>query len=110
MILFYACQVPVFKGVSSPLLFSTLKDGSATHGSDGMGGVPDPDPPSRDLIQKEHAVNALIHMANERPGEITLVAIGPLTNLALATKMDPEFSTKLKELVIMGGNIEGKMC
>ena len=73
-----------------------------------MGGVPDPDPPSTDLIQSEHAVNALIRMANERPGEITLVAIGPLTNLALAIKMDPEFSKNLKELFIMGGNVEGK--
>ncbi len=104
-------QIPVFKGAASPLLGQdTTDDGHYHHGNDGMGGVPDPDPPSGDLIQSEHAVCALIRMAYERPGEITLVAIGPLTNLALATKMDPEFSTKLKELVIMGGNIEGKMC
>ena len=75
-----------------------------------MGGVPDPDPPSTDLIQSEHAVNALIRMANERPGEITLVAVGPLTNIALAMKLDPDFSKKLKELIIMGGNIEGRLC
>ncbi|XP_072016099.1 inosine-uridine preferring nucleoside hydrolase-like isoform X4 [Amphiura filiformis] len=102
-------DVPVYKGTACPLISSNKRtDASFTHGSDGMGGIPDPHPPSRDLIQSEHAVNALIRMANEHPGEISLVAIGPLTNLALATKMDPEFSKKLKELVIMGGNIEGR--
>ncbi|XP_072016098.1 uncharacterized protein [Amphiura filiformis] len=102
-------EIPVFKGASSPLIGQDATgDSHYHHGNDGMGGVPDPDPPSRDLIQSEHAVNALIRLANEHPGEISLVAIGPLTNLALATKMDPEFSKNLKELVIMGGNVEGR--
>ena len=101
-------QIPVFKGIGSCLIGPESEDAHIFHGNDGMGGVPDPDPPSRELIQSEHAVNALIRMANERPGEITLVAIGPLTNLAIAAKMDPNFSKKLKKLVIMGGNIEGK--
>ena len=103
-------QIPVYKGASAPLIRpSKQSDGSFHHGDNGMGGVPDPDPPSIDLIQSEHAVSALIRMANERPGEITLVAIGPLTNLALAIKMNPELSKKLKKLVIMGGNITGKV-
>ena len=41
-------------------------------------------------------------------GQITLVALAPLTNVALALNLDPEFPKKLKEIIIMGGNIEGK--
>ena len=107
----FGLQIPVFKGAASPLIGqNTTDEGHYHHGDDGMGGVPDPDPPSIDLIQSEHAVNALIRLANERPGEITLVAVGPLTNIALAMKLDPDFSKKLKELIIMGGNIEGRLC
>lgn len=40
-------------------------------------------------------------------GEITLVALAPLTNIALALRLDPDFGSKLKEVFIMGGNIEG---
>lgn len=43
-------------------------------------------------------------------GEITLITLGPLTNLALAYRLDDGFSSKLKKLVIMGGNTEGKRC
>ena len=41
-------------------------------------------------------------------GEVTLVCLGPLTNLALALNLDPELSRNLKNVVIMGGNIEGE--
>lgn len=42
------------------------------------------------------------------PGEVTLLCIGPLTNVALAIRLDPNFLTKLKNLVVMGGSVEGK--
>ena len=42
-------------------------------------------------------------------GELTLVALAPLTNIALALRLDPEFGRKLKEVYIMGGNIEGNV-
>ena len=44
------------------------------------------------------------------PGEITLVALGPLTNIALAIRLDPAFGSKLKDVIIMGGSIEGEWC
>nr|XP_054769765.1 uncharacterized protein LOC129277637 [Lytechinus pictus] len=97
-------DIPVYSGATKDIL-GTAQVTSA-HGHDGLGDIPNPEtPPPRDLIQSEHAVEGLIRMANEHQGQITLVAIGPLTNVALAMKLDPQFTSKLKELVIMGGNI-----
>ncbi|KAJ7319685.1 hypothetical protein JRQ81_019196 [Phrynocephalus forsythii] len=78
------------------------------YGKDGLGDVPDPSTPGLDLLLKEHAVDAIIRIVNERPGQVSLVAIGPLTNLALAVKMDPALPKKLKNLFIMGGNMAGE--
>ena len=73
-----------------------------------MGDASDIQHPDISLLKTEHAVEALIRLAKEHPGEITLVAIGPLTNVALACRLDSNLTTNLKEVVIMGGNIEGK--
>jgi purine nucleosidase len=58
--------------------------------------------------QTEHAVNALVRMANAAPGQITLVGIAPLTNIAMAVRMDPDLPKKFKRLVLMGGSINGQ--
>ena len=58
------------------------------------------------MLKAEHAASALIRLTNENVGKVTLVAIGPLTNVALACRLDPNFPTRLKHVVIMGGNIE----
>lgn len=73
-----------------------------------MGDVKDIPHPDMSLLKSEHAVNALIRLINQHPGEITLVPIGPLTNIALACRLDPNISSKLKDVVIMGGNFEAK--
>lgn len=84
--------------------------GSASHfhGVDGMGDVEDIPHPDMSLLKTEHAVNALIRFIGLHPGQITLVPIGPLTNVALACRLDPDISSKLKDVFIMGGNIEAK--
>lgn len=76
-------------------------------GSDGFGDVPDPDPPSQEEIQKEHAVSALIRLVHQYPNEIIIVALGPLTNLALAMRIDPAFKKTVKQIVWVGGSIAG---
>uniref|UniRef100_A0AAV2K1Z2 Sodium/hydrogen exchanger n=1 Tax=Knipowitschia caucasica TaxID=637954 RepID=A0AAV2K1Z2_KNICA len=76
-------EIPVFKGASKSILGHEVK-GENFHGLDGLGDAPDPNAPSVDLIQKEGAVSAMIRIVNENPGEVSLVATAPLTNLALA--------------------------
>ncbi|XP_024860375.1 inosine-uridine preferring nucleoside hydrolase isoform X2 [Kryptolebias marmoratus] len=100
-------EIPVFKGAGKPLLGNVI-DAGHFHGQDGLGDAPDPNAPGLDLLQKENAVSAIIRIVNENPGEVSLVATGPLTNLALAVRMDPSLPSKLKGLYIMGGNTESR--
>ena len=96
-------DVPILAGVADALLEREHEDAAHVHGFDGLGdaGIP----ASARAVEKEHAVQALIRLANENPGALTLVAIGPLTNIALATRLDPELPKKYKELIVMGGAI-----
>src|SRR3954467_6600119 len=55
--------------------------------------------------RREHAVAFLISEIERHPGELTILAIGPMTNLALALRMKPEIETKIKRVVFMGGNV-----
>lgn len=93
-------DVPVFAGCDDALVVPASRR-AVSHGIDGLGDVGYPD--SKRKIMPEHAVQALIRMANENPGELTLVALGPLTNIALAARLDPKLPQKYKNLVILGG-------
>ncbi|XP_070688516.1 inosine-uridine preferring nucleoside hydrolase [Pempheris klunzingeri] len=100
--------IPVFRGSSGPLV-GAIHPCSDHFGTDGLGDViKDIDPQWEEKIQREHAVNAMIRLVTENQKQISLVALGPLTNLALAVRLDPCFPQKLKDLYIMGGNMEGK--
>ncbi|KAG8571890.1 hypothetical protein GDO81_011819 [Engystomops pustulosus] len=100
-------DIPVFRGAETAILGQNIH-ASYFHGKDGLGDVPDASAPGLELIQKEHAVDAMKRFASEYPGQISLVATGPLTNLALAVRMDPTFPHKLNSLYIMGGNMESR--
>uniref|UniRef100_A0A4W5KP40 Inosine/uridine-preferring nucleoside hydrolase domain-containing protein n=1 Tax=Hucho hucho TaxID=62062 RepID=A0A4W5KP40_9TELE len=100
-------EIPVFGGAAEPLMGHPLSAGSF-HGQDGLGDAPDPDAPGLELLQTEGAVEAIIRLVNENPGEVCLVAMAPLTNLALAVKIDPTLPQKLKGLFIMGGNTDSR--
>ncbi|KAM3933042.1 pyrimidine-specific ribonucleoside hydrolase RihA-like [Leptodactylus fuscus] len=100
-------EIPVYGGASKPLLANTLH-ASFYHGVDGLGDAADSTAPDIGLLQKEHAVLAMIRIVNEYSGKVSVVATGPLTNLALAVNMDPTFPQKIKSLFIMGGNMESR--
>lgn len=60
------------------------------------------------LLKETHAAQALVQLVKENPGEIIIIAIGPLTNIALASHFDAEFASKVKDIFLMGGCIHGK--
>ncbi|XP_063221409.1 uncharacterized protein LOC134530488 isoform X2 [Bacillus rossius redtenbacheri] len=99
-------DVPVYAGASQSLLVTPPSDNY--FGADGFGDVPYPDPPDpAALVRKCHAANALVELVDKYPGEITVVCLGPLTNLALAIRLDPMFLTKVQRVVVLGGSAEG---
>ena len=92
--------VPVYRGVGKPLM-RALETAQFVHGQDGFGDIGLPlhgrTPASG------HAVLALIETINRLAGEITLITLGPLTNVALALQLDPSIAGKVKRCVVMGG-------
>jgi purine nucleosidase len=92
-------DAPVFKGAAAPLV-RPLRDAHWFHGGDGLGDH-DYAPPKR-APEAEHAVDAILRLARENPG-LTLVTLGPLTNVALALARDPALADRIGRCVIMGG-------
>ncbi len=97
-------EAPVFAGAPRSLMGDDV-DASDVHGSDGLGNTHFP--PSSRPVSSEHAALALVRLANEFPGELDLVTLAPLTNVALAVALDPELPQKYRRLTIMGGAIRG---
>lgn len=64
-----SAQIPVFRGATKPIMGNSINAGYF-HGQDGLGDAPDPKAPSLDMIQKEHAVDAIIRIVNEHPGQV----------------------------------------
>src|SRR5579884_879367 len=93
-------DVPVYKGLGAPLL-RPHRDASQVHGADGMGNMNYP--PPRRGPESKHAVDAMIEAILGAPGEITLVTLGPLSNVATALLRAPELASAVREIVMMGG-------
>lgn len=99
---FFNKTVPVALGADRPLIKDPI-DASDIHGSTGMDGF-DFDEPTDDLVLKENAVNAMYRVIMNSKEPITLVPIGPLTNIALLLKTYPEVKENIAEIVLMGGS------
>jgi len=99
---FFKKDIPVALGAERPLIKAPI-EASNVHGSSGMDGF-DFEEPSKDLLLKENAVNAMyrVIMSSEHP--ITIVPIGPLTNIALLLRLYPEVKNNIAEIVLMGGS------
>src|SRR5690606_13698357 len=96
-------QVPVFAGCDRPLVHAPREDAAHVHGRDGFGDVGYPDPAGQ--AEAEHAAVAILRLSHEHAGRLVLVALGPLTNLALALRLDPTLPQRVARLVVMGGAV-----
>lgn len=94
-------EIPVYRGASRPLIAGP-QHAAGVHGSNGLGDVQLPETGKR--AQNAGAADGLLHLARENPG-LTLVALGPLTNVATALNLYPELEDLLGEIVSMGGAV-----
>lgn len=95
-----ATGIPVSRGADGPIA-SPLRTAEDTHGPQGLGYARLPS--SGAAVTPYDAAQAWVAAARSRPGEVVGVAVGPLTNLALALRAEPALPTLLRRLVIMGG-------
>jgi purine nucleosidase len=95
-------DVPVAMGATEPLV-RALSIAEETHGDTGLGHAILPEPKTQ--VIQENAANLIIDIVNANPGEITILCIGPVTNLALALLKEPTLRKKIKNVVSMAGTI-----
>ena len=95
-------DVPVFAGTDAPLVFPA-RDAAYVHGRDGFGDTGYA--PAARAAEAEHAALAILRLSHEHAGKLLLVALGPLTNLALALKLDPSLPSRVARCVVMGAAV-----
>lgn len=94
-------DVPVAEGSHEPLKGGSPRIADFVHGLDGLGNINLPPPKSKKIDKS--AAEFLVDNVSKYPGEVSILALGPLTNLALAVKRDSSFAHKVKRVVILGG-------
>lgn len=97
-------DVPVFAGSPTPLLHAA-PDAAYVHGNDGFGDIGYA--AAAHSAQDEHAALAILRLSHEHAGRLVLVALGPLTNVALALKLDPTLPSRVARFVAMSGAVTG---
>ena len=97
-------DAPVFAGCAAPLLHPA-RDAAYVHGRDGFGDTAYAAPAR--AAETEHAALAILRLSHTHAGRLLLVALGPLTNLALALKLDPSLPQRIARIVVMGGAVTG---
>ncbi|HLU13530.1 MAG TPA: nucleoside hydrolase, partial [Arenimonas sp.] len=98
-------DVPVHPGCPVPLVYPA-GDAAYVHGQDGFGDIGYT--PAARPAEDEHAALAILRLAREHAGRLLLVTLGPLTNLALALRLDPALPERVGRLVVMGGAVTGQ--
>jgi purine nucleosidase len=96
-------DIPVAAGARRPLMRQPRLSGVVVHGDNGLGGA-ELSAPSRDIVT-QRAAELIVERVMAAPGEITIIAVGPLTNIALATCLEPKIVENVHELIIMGGAV-----
>lgn len=97
--------IPVYAGCDAPLLHPA-PDASYVHGRDGFGDIGYA--PAANSAEDEHAALAMIRLSHAHDGELVVCMLGPLTNLAVALKLDPTLPRRIGRMVLMGGAVTGQ--
>ena len=95
-------DIPVARGANGPLM-RKLITASYAHGENGLAGVAFPEPTTKPVEQS--AAELIFRIASSHPGEVSIIAIGPLTNVATALRAYPSLSKMIPEIVLMGGSL-----
>ena len=99
-------DIPVAKGANVPLVIAPHPTGEFVHGDDAMGNIGWQHLNNPNVHEvDQHAAQFIVEQVMSQPGEITLVPVGPLTNIALALQLEPRIAKKVKEVVMMGGSV-----
>jgi purine nucleosidase len=93
-------EVPVAVGAARPMA-QALSTAEFVHGSDGLGNTSQPEPRGR--VTGEPAAQQLVRLARAHPGELSLLAVGPLTNIGVALLLEPQLPNLLRQVIVMGG-------
>lgn len=99
----FGLDVPVYRGAEQPLLHR-YEFPAAFHGPSGLDSSGVELPTTDRQVEPTHAVDAIIKLVDANPGEISVIVIGPMTNLALAFGLRPDLAQKIKQIVFMGGS------
>jgi inosine-uridine nucleoside N-ribohydrolase len=100
-------EIPVYKGADMPLVHEKSDYAERVYGSWYSDEPPEAPPGgfAKKKVEDAPAVSFIVDTVMSRPHEITIVAIGPLTNIAQAIRAEPAFAENVKQLVIMGGAV-----
>jgi inosine-uridine nucleoside N-ribohydrolase len=97
-------DIPVAAGARAPLM-RRLVTATYAHGENGLGGAVFPEPTTKPVATP--AAEIIRQVVRKYPGEVTLITIGPLTNIATALNADPDLAGMVRALVMMGGSLSG---
>ena len=100
-------DIPVYRGAGRPLLRDPNPGwASQVHGADALGGAAEiTGAPTSGTIQRRHAAVEIARRVMESPDEITVLALGRMTNVALALSLEPELAMRLSQVIVMGGAV-----
>jgi len=96
-------DIPVACGAQAPLKRRLVT--ATSHGSNGLGGVEFPAPKKKPADEK--AADIIHRIVSGSPGEVSIIAVGPLTNVATALQVYPSLAKQIREIVLMGGSLSG---
>ena len=97
-------DIPVAPGADRPRILPPHRFATHIHGDNGLGDIPEAAPRARP--DRRDAIQFITQTVSERPGEVTICAIGPLTNIAAALDADATLARKIRQIVVMGGSID----